>query len=95
MTEAEKKLKRKVQLIVVGAMSFFFILVTVITFQFAIRGNQRGREKNLLAEKQRLETQLADIRRDMFYLSTLDFINDYALYVMGWGKIGQINFEKE
>ena len=96
MVEAEKKLKRKVQLIVGCAMTFLFVLVTALTFQFAIRINQRIMEANLIKENARLEQELKNIQGDIYYMTEEydKFLEEYALKVLGWGKDGQQIFEK-
>ena len=94
MTEAEKKLKRKVQLIVTGAMTVVFILVTVLVFQFAVRISQNVMEANLEKERARLAAELENVQNDMYYITTDKFVEEYALKVLGYGKNGQQIFQK-
>lgn len=96
MTEPEKKLKKKVQLIVGFAMTFLFVLVTVITFQFAVRINQRVMEANLNKESARLAQELSNAQNDIYYMTEEyeKFLEEYALKVLGWGKEGQPLFGK-
>ncbi len=93
MNDSEKRLKKKIQLAVIGGITLLFALVTVLVFQFAVRINQRGLEKDLKSEQARLQRAIDDAELDIRYYQSSDFVDDYALKVLGWGKSGQEVFK--
>ena len=92
MTPQEKQLKKKIQLIVASALSLFFVLITVLAFQFAIRINQRNLERDLIAQSQLLSQQIQSANRDIDYYNSNKFAEDFALKYLGWGREGQVIF---
>ena len=86
--EQEKRLKRKVQLIVISAMSLFFILVTVVVYQFAIRINQTSTARSLESQNASLEEQIKFAEEDIKYFSSEQFKYDYALRYLNRGRPG-------
>lgn len=78
---AEIRLKRKVKLFVVAAMSLFFVLVVVVVFQFAIRINQAAQIRALTKNNETIEKQIERAKNDAAYYLTKEFMYDYALRV--------------
>lgn len=77
--QEEVKLKRKVQGIVIAAMSLFFVLVTVVVFQFAIRIGQRSQVNALKKQNAALAKQTERALREADYFDSADFVYDFAL----------------
>jgi len=86
--EQELKLKRRVQKIVITAMSLFFLLVTVAVFQFAIRINQTSQARALEKENAALETQIQRAKDDATYFGSEQFKYDFALRYLNRGRKG-------
>ena len=90
LNEQELRLKRKVQAIVIAAMSLFFVLVTVVVFQFAIRINQENARKSLARENETLARQIELAKNDAAYFDSEQFWRDYALRYLNSGRPGDI-----
>ena len=84
----ELKLKRKIQMIVIAAMSLFFVLVVVVVFQCAIRINQGSTVNALSKENSSLAQQIQRAKEDEKYFSSPQFIYDYALRYLNRGRPG-------
>ena len=74
-------------------MAVFFCLVVVLIVQLSVRSNQNAMEKSLLATQAELQRQLdmEDILSE-YYLSS-QFIEEFALKVLGYGRDGAKIFE--
>ena len=90
MTERERKLKKRIQLIVAASMAVFFCLLVTLTVQLAIRGNQRKMENSLRARQTELLQQIEDSERNLDYISSQKFVDEYALKELGYGKDGAV-----
>lgn len=90
--EEELKLKRKVQLIVITAMSLFFVLVTVVVFQFAIRINQESQKNSLKKQNAALQRQIDNALDETAYYNSKDFIYDFAARFLNRGRPNDIVF---
>jgi len=88
MTEREKQLKKRIQLIVASAMVVFFCLLVTLTVQLAIRANQKSMEKKLKATQAALQQQIDDTQTNIDYYQTQKFIDEYALKELGYGRDG-------
>jgi cell division protein FtsB len=89
MTEqSELKLKRRVQIIVITAMSLFFVLVTVVVFQFAIRINQNHQIKSLTKQNATLAEQTQRAQADAKYFDSDEFVRDFAIRFLNRGRPG-------
>jgi len=86
MITSEAKLKKKVQLIVASCLSLFFILCTVLIFQFAIRMNQDAQIRLLTDENNALVRQIDRARLDTTYFNSEQFRIDFALRFLNRGK---------
>jgi len=86
MTNSERKIKRKVQLIVGASMALFFCLVLVLAVQLAVMANQRSMERNLNAAKTNLEWQIANEEANELYYQSERFIDEYILRELGYGR---------
>jgi len=75
----ELKLKRKVQAIVIAAMSLFFVLVTVAVFQFASLLGKRAQISALTKQNEAIARQTARALREADYYDSDDFMYDFAL----------------
>jgi cell division protein FtsB len=93
MTDPTQRLKRKVQYIVAGAMTLFFVLVTVLVFQFAVRLNLQNQESNLRSHSEYLKQQIAAAASDIEYFKSHRFVEDYALKYLNKGKPGDVIFD--
>ena len=88
--EVELKLKRRVQIIVIAAMSLFFVLVTVVVFQFAIMIYDQSRIRSLEAHNRRLIEQRDRAEAEYKYFSDPEFQYDFALRFLNRGRPGDI-----
>ena len=93
MNSQEQKLKKKVQFIVATALSLFFVLVTVVVFQFAIRLNQDAQAKALARQGEVLRKQIQQAELDTAYFESPEFQSDYALRYFNKGKQGDKIFD--
>lgn len=88
MDALEQKLKRKVQIIVACAMSLFFVLITALTFTFAIRLNQEAQIRHLEELGAQLRELEFDYSNDISYFKSLEFAESLALRYFDSGKDG-------
>ena len=88
MTENERKIKRRVQLVVASSMAVFFCLLLTLVVQLSIMGNQRRLERSLKATQSQLQQQLHNTEADILYYLSDRFIDEYALRELGYGRDG-------
>jgi len=88
MTGNERKIKRRVQLIVASSMAVFFCLLLTLVVQLAIRANQKNMENSLLNTQAYLQEQLKSGDKMIDFINSPKFIEEYALRELGWGKPG-------
>ena len=88
MITTEQKLKKKVQIIVAACLSVFFVLVTVVVFQFAIRINQNNQVKAMTQQSEYLKQQIKQAEQDTIYFSSEQFKKDFELRYLNKGKPG-------
>jgi cell division protein FtsB len=89
MTESERKIKKRVQLIVASAMALFFCLLVTLAVQLSIRANQRVLEKRLVADNRELAEKIAKAEDDIDSMSDVDkFRDEWLLREYGYGKNG-------
>jgi len=82
----ELKLKRKVQIIVISAMSLFFVLATVVVFQFAIQIHQRSQVKAYTKENAAIQRKIDQAKEDTKYFDSDEFVYDYAVRYLNRGR---------
>jgi len=87
--ELNQRNLKKVQLVVVGAVTLMFILVTVVTFQIALRISHNRMENDLRTARDRLENQMYIYENDLAHFETWRFIEEFALRHLGWGRPGE------
>jgi len=95
MTDRERQLKRRIQIIVASAMVIFFSLVLTLTVQLAIRGNQRAMEKQLMATQIQLQQQLKDEEILKLYYLSQKYVDEIALKELGYGRNGAKIFNRK
>jgi hypothetical protein len=93
LTERERKLKKRIQLVVACAVSLFFCLTVILAVQLAVRGNQRTLESSLRATQSELQKQIENNEYLQDYYMSQKFIEEYALKVLGYGRNGAKIFE--
>jgi len=89
-----ERVNKRVQIIVVSAVTLLFTLICVLTFQIAINLNRNSQLNQLLAEQARLETQLRNAENAQYLMGSEDFIYYFALRELGWGRPGQVIFRR-
>jgi len=82
----ELKLKRKVQLIVISAISLFFVLCTVAVFQFAMIINRNAQIRTLDRQNAALQLQIDRALDDAQYFDSDQFVYDFALRHLNRGR---------
>jgi flagellar basal body-associated protein FliL len=87
----EHKLKRKVKVFVVAAMSLLFVLVVVAVFQFAVIINNENTKNALKKQNEYLEQQINLVQNDELYYKSEQFKRNYLLS-LGLGYLGDIIF---
>jgi len=94
MSDAEEyKLKRRVKVFVVTAMSLFFVLVVVVVFQFAIRINNESTQNALEKQNEVLKQQIDRAKNDELYFRSEQFKRDYLFIIKNIGRLGDKTFE--
>ena len=88
MTEHERKIKKRVQLIVSLSMVFFFSLCIISGVLLAVKANQDKHLKSLRATNTELKQQFDDEGDVKDYLISQRFIDEYALRKLGYGRDG-------
>jgi hypothetical protein len=94
MTELEQKIKRRVQMIVVGAVVLFCTLVLTLIIQSSIINAQKQTERKLLATRAALLAEIQDTEALTDYYDSEKFLEEYALYKFGVGRDGAKIFKK-
>jgi|GEM_PF-1283291 len=99
MDDTKETLPKKVKYIVIGAVSFLFVLVTVLIFQIGFSLSNNAQIRNLEAENARLDRQIEAAIRDLELMVQdgilcEDFILEFALRELGWGRPGQVIFRR-
>jgi ABC-type Fe2+-enterobactin transport system substrate-binding protein len=88
MTENEKKIKHRVQLVTGVSMVVFFVLVLTLTVQLCVIGARNKIKRSLEAKQKDLAYKLAYEQDTLDYYSTQKFIDEYALDKFGYGREG-------
>jgi cell division protein FtsB len=88
VTENERRIKRRVQLVVAGSMAFFFVLFMTMVVQIAIMNNQKRMERSLNAKQAELMYLLQYESDKIDYYKSDKFIDEYALKELGYGRDG-------
>ena len=88
MNKQEQMLKKRVQIIVAACLSLFFVLVTVVVFQFAIRMNQDAQARALARQTEVMRKQIEQAEQDIEYFNSPEFQRDYASRYQNKGKPG-------
>jgi cell division protein FtsB len=88
--EIELRLKRRIQVIVVAAMSLFFVLVTVLVFQFGILIYQDVQKNAFARDNAAYEEKIRQAQHDMTRLDDPDFIEELALRYHNRARPGDI-----
>ena len=92
MNEQEQILKKRVQIVVAACLSLFFVLVTVVVFQFAIRINQDAQARALARQSDALRRQIEQAELDTAYFNSPEFPEDFAMRYLNKGKPGDKKF---
>ena len=79
MGQTELQLKKKIQIVVASCLTLFFVLVTVLVFQFAIRINQDNQIYNLQQENAALQRQIDRAQLDTNYFLSDQFRIDFIM----------------
>jgi len=87
--QMNERLQKRLKLIVVGAVTVFFILVIVLSFQLAIRSNRNGEEAALQAEQEWLLAALEQAEGSIIYFDTWEFVLQWARENLGIGLPNQ------
>ena len=88
----ERKIKRKIQIIVASAIVVLFALCVTLVVQLGTMANQDSMERSLAARHNQLQQQLQHEQGLLeFYLSDR-FIDEFALRELGWGRPGSAIF---
>ena len=88
MNEQEQRLKKRIQIIVAGCLTLFFVLVTVLVFQFATLINQNNQENTLARQNDALTRQIQNARNDTAYFNSPQFREDFNLRYNNRGRPG-------
>ena len=95
MTGNERKIKKRIQLIVASSMFTFFCLLLTLTVQLAIMANQRAMERSLKTQREILQQQLVAENQKIDYYQSSQFIDEYALRELGYGRDGAKIFQSQ
>jgi len=88
MTGNERKIKKRIQLIVAASMVVFFSLCLTLVVQLSIMANQRSMEASLAATHKQLQAQLGAGAEMIDYFDSQKFIDEYILRHIGYGRDG-------
>ena len=88
--ELELKLKRRIQIIVVTAMSLFFVLVTAAIFTTAWHTSLTAEVNRWKNVNNTLEANIVRAQNDEIYYRSDEFKYDYALRHLDRGRPGDI-----
>ena len=82
-------------MIVASSMVVFFCLILTLSVQLVIMANQNSMKRSLEAQRQELQTQLAEGQQKMDYYSTKLFVDEYALTKLYSGRDGAKIFQND
>ena len=88
MTGNERKIKRKVQLIVASSMAVFFCLVLTLCVQLTVMLNQNATEKSLAAANAALLQEIQEKGNMHDFINSDRYIEEYILHKLGLGRPG-------
>ena len=86
MTERERQLKKRIQLVVASAMAVFFCLLLTLTVTLSVRANQRNTIERLEATEAKLTEQLQNETAMIDYYLTQKFIEEIAMQKWNMAK---------
>jgi len=86
----EAKKKRQIQVVVIAAMSLFFVLVTVAVFTTAWLTYLRAEERALAKHNTELREQIRLSKDELEYIQSEQFIYDQAMRYHNRGRPGDI-----
>jgi len=92
MTENERKIKRRVQLVVAASMAVFFCLLLTLAVQLSIRANQKAMIRSLNKAQAALYLQLQDEKDRIDFFKSSRFIDEHAMRE-GFGRYGSNIFK--
>ena len=93
MTAHERKLKKRVQLVVASSIAVFFCLVVVLAVTLTIRINQRNTIARLQAREAQLIRAIDNQERLSEYYQSQKFINELAIQEFQMGPDGSKIFK--
>ena len=93
MTGNERKIKKRIQLIVAGSMFAVVCLIVTLGVQLAIMANQNAMKRSLNIQRQELQNQLSLEEQKITYYQSSQFIDEYALRELGYGRDGAKIFQ--
>lgn len=88
------KQQKRVQMIVVGAVTVMFVLIIVLAFQIAQRTSHANQLRSLAAEREALQNQINQAERDIGHFNSCRFVDEYAWQQLGWGRPGSTHFRR-
>jgi len=93
MTGNERRIKRRIQLIVTGAMFVMFALSVTLVIQLGVMANQRRMERSLNNANAQLQAQLVTEHGLREFMLSDRFIDEFALRELGHGRDGAQIFQ--
>ena len=82
----EQKLKRRIQIIVAGCLTLFFVLVVVVVFQFTARINLDNEERAIRRQAEAIMRQIEIANMETEYFNSEQFRRDYVLRYNNHGR---------
>lgn len=86
------KQTKMVKIVTVTVAAVLFLVVTVLVFQFVQISSLKSKEALLQSKLDQLEQSIVTYSNENDYLSSADFVEDYAREVLGYGSAGETRF---
>jgi len=85
-----KRLQRRLKLIVMGASAVVFVFMIVLCFQFVMRTSNSRQEARLQAQNEELQRQIDEVLRETYHIGSEGWILDYLRNQLGLGMPGEV-----
>ena len=82
-----------VKIISIVCAVLVFALIIVLIFEFVNIANLKNKEKALNLRLNQVEQSIIETTNQNNYLTSSEYLEDYAREVLGWGKDGEIIYK--
>lgn len=82
-----------VKIISIVCAVLVFALISVLIYEFVNIANLKSKEKALSLRLNQVEQSIIETTNQNNYLTSSEYLEDYAREVLGWGKNGEVIYK--